>query len=222
MNTPTTVFVVDDDRATRQALTRLLRAAGFDARCFPSARAFLEEHDPAMPGCLILDVAMPESNGFEVQYQLGATGCERSIIFLTGHGDIPMSVQAMKAGAVDFLTKPVDDVRLLAAIRSAVEKDREARGARAERQAIRERLATLTQREREVLEQVVAGQLNKQVAANLGTVEKTIKVHRARVMTKMGVKSFADLVRVAMQSGIGIGPKSNSHAAHEPANVQHD
>jgi FixJ family two-component response regulator len=203
-----TVFVVDDDPAICKALTRLVRAAGFDARSFPSSRAFLDQHDPATPGCpstpgcIVLDVAMPGLNGLELQQALAARGCERPIIFLTGQGDIPMSVQAMKAGAVDFLTKPVHAEQLLAAIRTAVEKDHLACQARAQRESIDQRLATLTQREREVFEHVVAGQLNKRIAADLGTAEKTVKVHRSRVMAKMGVDSLADLVRIAERAGI--------------------
>jgi FixJ family two-component response regulator len=199
---PATVFVVDDDPAICKALTRLLRAAGLEVLAFPSPEAFLDQHDPAAPGCLVLDVAMPGLNGLELQAALAASGCERSIIFLTGHGDIPMSVQAMKAGAVDFLTKPIHDEQLLAAIRAAIERDHLARRDCKERKFIEERLATLTPREREVLDHVVAGQLNKQIAADLGTVEKTIKVHRGRVMAKMGVKSLADLVRVTEKAGI--------------------
>jgi FixJ family two-component response regulator len=196
------VFVVDDDPAIRKALTRLLRAAGFDVCDFASPQAFLEAHDPATPGCLVLDVAMPGLNGLELQQALAASGCARSIIFITGHGDIPMSVRAMKAGAVDFLTKPIDDELLLAAIETALARDSLARRARADIDSISQRLATLTDREREVLEHVVAGRLNKQIAAELGTVEKTIKVHRGRVMSKMGVHSVADLVRDAQRAGI--------------------
>jgi FixJ family two-component response regulator len=199
---PATVFVVDDEEAIRKALARLLRAAGLEVRAFPSPQAFLEEHDPDTPGCVVLDVAMPGLNGLELQAALAASGCQRSIIFLTGKGDIPMSVQAMKAGAVDFLTKPVHDEQLLAAIRTAIERDRLSRREGAERKSIEERLATLTPREREVLQHVVAGQLNKQIAVDLGTVEKTVKVHRGRVMAKMGVTSLAELVRVAERARI--------------------
>jgi FixJ family two-component response regulator len=199
---PATVFVVDDDPAICKALTRLLRASGFETRGFPSPQAFLDEHDPAAPGCAVLDVAMPGLNGLELQEALAASGCTRSIIFLTGRGDIPTSVRAMKAGAVDFLTKPVDEAQLLGAVRAAVERDRRARRERDELQAIKERLATLTQREREVFEHVVTGQLNKQIAAELGTVEKTIKVHRGRVMAKMHAHSLAELVHLAERVGI--------------------
>ena len=198
-----TVFVVDDDPAVLKSLSRLLRSARLDAATFSTPREFLERHDPSAPGCLVLDVAMPGLNGLELQEALTAMGSELPIIFLTGHGDIPMSVQAMKRGAVDFLTKPVNDEDLLKAVRAAIEKDSVARRARAELEEIQQRLATLTPREREVLEHVIAGQLNKQTAADLGTVEKTIKVHRARVMEKMKVQSVAELVHLADQAGIG-------------------
>jgi FixJ family two-component response regulator len=199
---PATVFVVDDEPAVRKALSRLLSAAGFSVRTFESPQLFLTEHDPSTPGCLVLDVAMPGLNGLQLQAALADSGCERSIIFLTGHGDIPMSVKAIKAGAIDFLTKPVDDEALLAAVRTALGRDRVARRESGELQVIQARLATLTPREREVLEHVVAGQLNKQIAADLGISEKTVKVHRGRVMEKMGVELLADLVRVAMRVGI--------------------
>jgi FixJ family two-component response regulator len=197
-----TVFVVDDDPSILRALTRLLRAGGHAVSTFRSPREFLAQHDPAVPGCVVLDLAMPGLNGLELQTALAASGCQRPIIFVSGHGDIPSSVRAMKAGAVDFLTKPVSEEILLAAIRRAIERDRLMRRARAELQAIGERLDTLTPREREVLQHVVAGQLNKQIAADLGTVEKTVKVHRSRVMEKMGVRSVADLVRMAERFGI--------------------
>ena len=169
---------------------------------FPSPAAFLEQHDPATPGCLVLDVALPGLDGLELQQALAASGCARPIVFITGRGDIPTSVRAMKSGAVDFLTKPVDDEELLAAVRNAIEMDRRARVAQVELDALGQRLASLTPREREVLAHVVAGRLNKQIAADLGTVEKTIKVHRARVMEKMAARSLADLVRIAERLGI--------------------
>jgi FixJ family two-component response regulator len=202
---PSTVFAVDDDPAVRKSLSRLLRSAGLAVAAFSSPREFLGRHDPKAPGCLVLDVAMPELNGLELQQALAARGHERPIVFLTGHGDIPMSVQAMKSGAVDFLTKPVNDEDLLKAVHAAIEKDRLTRQAKAELAEIQQRLATLTPREREVMEHVIAGQLNKQTAADLGTVEKTIKVHRARVMHKMKVHSVAELVHLAERAGIGGG-----------------
>ena len=200
---PPTVFVVDDDAAVLKGLARLLRSAGLAVATFSSPREFLDRHDPDAPGCLVLDVAMPELNGLELQQTLIARGHELAIIFLTGHGDIPMSVKAIKHGAVDFLTKPVSDDDLLTAVRDAIEKDRLQRQARAEVADIQQRLATLTPREREVLEHVISGQLNKQIAADLGTVEKTIKVHRARVMEKMKVQSVAELVLLAERAGVG-------------------
>jgi FixJ family two-component response regulator len=196
-----TVFVVDDDAAVLKGLARLLRSAGLTVAAFASPREFLDRHDPNAPGCVVLDVAMPGLSGLELQQTLMARGQELAIIFLTGHGDIPMSVKAMKHGAVDFLTKPVDDDALLRAVRVAIEKDRVQRQARAEIAEIQQRLATLTPREREVLHHVISGHLNKQTAADLGTVEKTIKVHRARVMEKMKVHSVAELVHLAERAG---------------------
>jgi FixJ family two-component response regulator len=191
-----TVFIVDDDPAVLKSLSRLLRATRFTVVTFGSPQEFLEQHDPHTPGCLVLDVAMPGLNGLELQNALRAKSSAIPIIFLTGRGDIPMSVQAMKGGALDFLTKPVRDEDLLKAVEAALEKDRVERQSRAELDEIQERLATLTPREREVLTHVVSGQLNKQIAYDLGTVEQTIKVHRARVMEKMKVNSVAELVRL--------------------------
>ena len=197
-----TVFIVDDDPAVLKSLSRLLRASQFNVVTFGSPQEFLERYDPHTPGCLVLDVAMPGLNGLELQEALRVKGSAIPIIFLTGHGDIPMSVQAIKGGALDFLTKPVHDKDLLKAVEAALEKDRIERQSRAELDDIQERLATLTPREREVLIHVVSGQLNKQIAYDLGTVEKTIKVHRARVMEKMKVGSVAELVRLTERAGI--------------------
>jgi FixJ family two-component response regulator len=197
-----TVFVVDDDAGVRKALTRLLRAAGRDVRAFASPREFLGQHDPSEPGCLILDVALPEQNGLDFQRELAASGAARPVVFISGQGDIPTSVKAMKAGAVDFLTKPFDERELLAAVDAAIEQDAFTREARAEQRRVEDRLAKLTLREREVLEHVVAGQLNKHIAASLGTVEKTVKVHRGRIMRKMGAASLVELVRMADLAGI--------------------
>lgn len=194
--------MVDDDPSVLRALTRLFSAAGIEAHAFPSPAAFLEVHDPAAPGCLVLDVALPGLDGLELQQALTVSDCARPIIFITGRGDVPTSVRAMKGGAVDFLTKPVNDTELLTAVHRAIEVDRLARAARIELDALKQRLASLTPREREVLAQVVAGRLNKQIAADLGTVEKTIKVHRARIMEKMAVRSLAALVRTAERLGI--------------------
>jgi len=197
-----TVFIVDDDPAVLKSLSRLLRASQFNVVTFGSPQEFLERYDPHTPGCLVLDVAMPGLNGLELQEALRVKGSAIPIIFLTGHGDIPMSVQAIKGGALDFLTKPVHDKDLLKAVEAALEKDCFERQRRAELDDIQERLATLTPREREVLIHVVSGQLNKQIAYDLGTVEKTIKVHRARVMEKMKVGSVAELVRLTERAGI--------------------
>jgi len=197
-----TVFLVDDDADVLKALARLLRASGYDSREFATPQDFLREHDASLPGCAVFDVVMPDLDGLELQQALTASGVERPVIFLTGRGDIPTSVRAMKAGAVDFLTKPVNADAFLAAIDHAREQESREREARAEVISFIARLATLTPREREVLGHVIAGRLNKQIAYDLGTVEKTIKVHRSRMMEKMGVRSLAELVRMADRAGI--------------------
>ena len=209
---PPTVFLVDDEALVRKAVGRLLRAVGFEVAAFASPGEFLVAHDPAAPGCLVLDMAMPGLNGLELQQALAARGSTLPIIFLTGRADVPMCAQAMKRGAADFLTKPVNDTDLLAAIRRALEHDRHARETRAELDNIRARIASLTPREREVLKHVVAGQLNKQIASNLGTVENTIKVHRGRVMEKMRVASVAELVRLVERcdAGFEVGSECSS------------
>ncbi|MGB8169634.1 MAG: response regulator [Chthoniobacteraceae bacterium] len=190
------VFLVDDEPLVLRAVSRLLRSAGLRVETFASPADFLARGDLAGQGCLVLDIAMPRLTGLDLQRELAARGSHLPIIFLTGRADVPMTVQALKGGAVDFLTKPVDDAVLLAAIGRALESGRVAREQRADLDAIRARLATLTPREREVLDQIAAGRLNKQVAADLGTVEKTIKVHRGRVMEKMQVASIAELARL--------------------------
>lgn len=197
-----TVFIVDDEAGVRNALARVFRSAGLQTAVFPSANEFLASFDSEAPGCLVLDLAMPGLNGIELQRALDRIGSPLPIVFLTGHATVSDSVQAMKGGAVDFLTKPVEDDVLLEAVRAALERDAEARASRSELDEIRERLSTLTPREREVLQQVVCGRLNKQIAHQLGTVEKTIKVHRARVMKKMQAGSLAELVRMAERLGI--------------------
>ena len=199
-----TVFVVDDDPGVVKALARLLRANGYAVQTFTSPQEFLGKHNPSIPGCALLDVSMPGIDGLELQRALVASKdtC-RPIIFLTGKGDIPTSVRAMKAGAVDFLTKPANDVEILAAIARAADQDSRARRDFTELEVIKRKIATLTPREREVLRHVVAGRLNKQIAGDLGTVEKTVKVHRGRMMEKMGVRSVADLVRLAEKVGLG-------------------
>jgi FixJ family two-component response regulator len=200
-----TVFVVDDEPAVLRALARLLAAAGYRTQTFASPEEFLSRHDPAESGCAVFDVAMPDVDGLALQQTLTARGVERPIIFVTGRGDIPTSVRAMKAGAVDFLTKPVSAEDLLAAVARAREVDAQARRAHSEKASIDARLATLTPREREVFMHVVAGRLNKQIAGDLGTVEKTIKVHRGRMMSKLGVRTVQDLVRLAERAGIRPG-----------------
>lgn len=197
-----TVFVVDDYAPGRRSISRLLRTAGFAVTAFASAKEFLAQYDQQKPGCLVLDLAMPEVSGLELQTILTVKGTLLPVIFLTAHGDIPTSVQAMKRGATDFLTKPVNDEDLLAAVRVAIEKNRALRQEEAELSEIRARLSTLTPREREVLEYVVSGKMNKQIAGDLGTVEQTVKVHRAHVMQKMRVQSVAELVRLTQRCGI--------------------
>lgn len=198
-----TVYVIDDDPSVRKALERLLRSAGHKSETFASASEFLDFRPPNAPGCLILDVMMPGLNGLELQERLAAHEIFLPIIFITGHGTIPMSVRAMKAGAADFLQKPFNDEDLLHAISDAIEKDRRARQERKEVEKLRKRLDSLTPREVEVFRLIVTGMLNKQVAFDLGITEKTIKVHRARIMEKMDVKSLADLVRLAEKLGNG-------------------
>ena len=197
-----TTFLVDDDPAVLKAITRLLNAAGYRTRSFSSPQEFLSAHDPSIPGCAIIDLVMSELDGLHLQQALLETGSERPIIFLSGKGDVSTSVRAMKAGAVDFLTKPVKREALFSAVVRAAKVDALSRQKRDESKSIGDRLATLTHREREVLEYVIAGRLNKQIAASLGTVEKTVKVHRGRMMAKLAVKSVADLVRLADKAGI--------------------
>ena len=189
------VSVVDDDALVLRSLGRLLRSAGFTVNTYPSPQAFLAQGAGDTPGCVVLDLSMPGLSGLDLQKALASSPDPRPVVFISARGDVPSSVAAMKAGAVDFLTKPFDQEQLLAAVHAAIERDRSARIAREERSSIGERVATLTPREREVLSRVVDGRLNKQIAAELGTAEKTVKVHRARMMRKMGVDSLAGLVR---------------------------
>jgi FixJ family two-component response regulator len=196
------IFLVDDDPSVLKALTRMLSTHGYEVRAFSGPTEFLAQHDRSVPGCAIFDVSMPGLDGIELQAALKAGGAERPVIFITGVGDIPVTVQAMKAGAIDFLTKPVKSRQLLTAIALAAEKEAQALELRGELASVNDRVSRLTPREREVLTHVIAGQLNKQIAADLGTVEKTIKLHRGRVMHKMGVRSVADLVRIAERAGI--------------------
>jgi FixJ family two-component response regulator len=198
-----TLFIVDNDVESARALDRLLRSQGYEPRVFQSALDFLRTHEPSSPGCLILDHALPLLDGLETQSVLRAAGCRRPVIFLSGTGTIQTAADAMRAGAVDFLTKPVREADLFRAVEEALRMDRLNRGAIQDAEAILRRFATLTAREREVLEHVVRGRLNKQIAGDLGTVEKTIKVHRARLMQKMQARSVAALVHLANSIGIG-------------------
>jgi FixJ family two-component response regulator len=196
------VFIVDDDAPLRESLKNLIRSVGLRVEPFASAQEFLRSKRPDVPGCLVLDVRLQGLSGLDLQKRMADSDIEMPIIFITGHGDIPMTVQAMKAGAVEFLTKPFRDQDLLDAIQQALERDRKAREQRAESQQLRRRFDLLTQREREVMGLVVTGLLNKQIAAELGTSETTVKIHRHQVMEKMGANSVAELVRMSDRIGI--------------------
>lgn len=200
-----TVFIVDDDASVLRSLKRLLQSAGWNVVAYQSADDFLAAHDPQAHGCLILDMSMPGLDGLQVQRRLAERGSALPVVFLTGHGDVPTSVTAMRAGALNFLSKPVQDEALLASVAEAVQVDHAARREQAEVFLARERLTTLTARERQVLERVVEGRLNKQIADELGTGVKTIKVHRARVMQKMDSKSLAHLARLVERMGLFAG-----------------
>jgi len=202
------VFVVDDDLSVREGLGSLIRSAGLRVETFASAQEFLASPRAEVPSCLVLDVRLPGLSGLDLQKRMAEVNIEMPIIFITGHGDIPTSVQAMKAGAVEFLTKPFVDRDLLDAIQQAIKRDRAARRQRAGMAELHARYESLTPREREVLELVVSGLLNKQVAAELGISEITIKVHRAQVMQKMQAESLADLVRMSEKLGVPRGKKS--------------
>jgi two-component system, LuxR family, response regulator FixJ len=201
-----TVFIVDDDEAVRSSLRLLIKSVGLIPTALGSAREFLEKYDPAQPGCLVLDVRMPEMSGLELQEQLNRQGAVIPVIFITGHGDVPMAVEAMQAGAFDFLQKPFRDQDLIDRIQRALEKDRANRAVLGERSLIRERLESLTPREREVLEMVSSGKPNKIMAAELGVSQRTVEIHRGRVMQKMGASSLAQLVRMVLD----LGEKSSS------------
>jgi FixJ family two-component response regulator len=200
--TDSTVFVVDDDESIREALEGLIRSVGLSVETFASAPEFLQSRGSDVPGCLVLDVRLPGLSGLDLQNELANANIDIPIIFITGHGDIPMTVRAMKAGAVEFLTKPFREQDLLDAIQQALERDRTAREQRAENADLHARYDSLTPRESEVMGIVITGLLNKQIAAELGTSEVTIKLHRARVMQKMRADSLADLVRMAEKLGI--------------------
>jgi FixJ family two-component response regulator len=199
-----TVFVVDDDAAVREALRALIDSVGLRVELFGSAGEFLQRKLPHLPSCLILDVRLPGKSGFDLQRDLAEANIGIPIIFITGHGDIPMSVRAMKAGAVEFLAKPFRDQDLLDVIQLALERDRATRQREAEIATLRDRFESLTPREREVLPWVVSGLLNKQIADAIGTSEATVKVHRSQLMRKMGAKSLADLVRMADKMGVPV------------------
>lgn len=203
------VHVVDDDDSARTAVLRLLGAAGYIARGYGSAGEFLMMISDETPGCLVLDVRMPGPSGLELQEALARRRSTLPVVFLTGYGDIPMSVRAIKAGAVDFLTKPVEREALMRAVRSALERDARNRRNREQGRALREKFDALTPRERDVFVRVVSGKLNKQIAADLGTAERTVKAHRAHVMEKLNVASVAELVHVAEQL------KAATHTAGE-------
>ena len=205
------VYVVDDDSSVREGLQVLLQAAELHVQTFASAEEFLSSRRPDAPACLVLDIELPGLSGLDLQHELVEAQIQLPIIFVTGHGDIPRSVQAMKAGAAEFLTKPLHPQCLLAAIRKAIERDRTARSERAEVLNLRRRFDALTPREQQVMGLVVAGLLNKQTAAELGTSEITIKVHRSRVMQKMRAESLPELVRMAEKLGIPPTQKSPSY-----------
>src|SRR5215475_11373458 len=202
MDAEALVFIVDDDAPMRESLQNLLRSVGLRVEAFASAQEFLHHTRPDVPSCLVLDVRLPGISGLELQQRLAEGDMAMPIIFITGHGDIPMTVQAMKAGAVEFLSKPFRDQALLDAIQQALARDRQAREQLAQSEELRRRYGALTPREREVMALVVAGLLNKQIAGELGTSEASVKVHRQHVMAKMGASSLAALVRMADRLGI--------------------
>ena len=214
------IFLVDDDASVLRALSRVLREEGWSVETFESAEAFLARRDPNAEGCLVLDVTMPGLDGLELQRRLAAAGESLPIVFVTGHGDIPMSVRAIKAGATDFLTKPVQAQVLVAAVRAAIDHHASMRLASAETAELRQRLASLTPREREVLAALAAGRLNKQIAADLGVVEQTVKFHRARIMERMQAKTIAELMHIAGRLGIGATTPPTAPADSSPGPAQ--
>lgn len=196
------VFVIDDDASMRRALSYLLQSAGYKVETHSSAEEFLRREHYDGVGCIILDVRMPGLSGMDLQEKLMGSDYTMPIIFLTGHGKLSMGVEAMKKGAIDFLTKPCDDEQLLGAVHSAIEKDKQARGSYKEKQEIRGRIELLTPRENEILRYVISGMLNKQIALKLGIAEQTVKIHRGRIMEKLCAESVADLVRLAGKAGV--------------------
>jgi FixJ family two-component response regulator len=202
---PPIVVIVDDDEGVRMGLLDLMESVGLGARTYPAVHDFLKDGLPDAPSCLVLDVRLPGQSGLELQQRLISAGVDVPIIFITGHADVQMSVRAMKAGAVEFLPKPFRDQDLLEAVHHAIENNRERRRKKAKDEALTRKFAELTAREREILAFVTSGRLNKQIAADLGVAEITVKVHRAQVMRKMGARSLADLVRMADQ--LGLAPK---------------
>jgi FixJ family two-component response regulator len=201
-----TVHIVDDDDSFRKAASRLLRASGFTVQTFASAREFLTERDTELPGCVVADLQMPEMDGLELQEALARTRNPLPILFLTGHGSIPCSVRAMRRGAEDFLVKTASQPDLLEAIRRALARDTREREIRERKKKLQERLATLTERECEVLQHVVQGKLNKQIASDLGIHERTVKLHRTAITTKLGVPSVAELTRLTQEADFFCGP----------------
>lgn len=201
-DSPPVVYLVDDEPSVLKALSRLLRSADLAAQTYASPHLFLQEYDPDAPGCLVLDLSMPGLSGLQLQHELAKRGSSLPIIFLSGHGDVHSGVQAMRDGAVDFLTKPASDNDLLKAIHRALDRDKATRQHDAQIKQIHQRLEKLTPREHDVLTHIVAGKQNKQIALELGTVEKTIKVHRARILEKTAVSSVAELVRLTEKVGI--------------------
>lgn len=197
-----TVFVVDDDPSMRRALTNLFQSVGLKVEAFGSAREILQSKLPAVPGCLVLDIRLPGTSGFDLQADLIKANIQTPIIFITGHGDIPMTVRAMKSGAVDFLSKPVRDQDMLDAVQAAIERDRKRRDAEKSVSGVRSRFESLSARQRDILSLVASGLMNKQVAAELGLAEITVKIYRGQIMRKMGAKSLADLVRMTEALGI--------------------
>lgn len=208
------VFVVDDDISVRESLEALISCAGYQPETFSTARDFLTRPRPHAPSCLILDVSLPDLNGLDVQKLIASDRSDMPIIFITGHGDVPMTVQAMKAGAVEFLTKPFGNEVLLDAVRNAIDRSQTARGIEAEVQLLRDSYASLSRREREVMELVVAGLLNKQVGGELGISEITVKAHRGNVMRKMKADSLADLVNMSAKLSLGTAQNRSRHSRH--------